>query len=485
MKIIRTILVSLLALMLVAATVLFIFFQTFDADQYFPRMAPKASRALGRTVVLGHMGLGLSLRGITVDAGPVTVADDPGFTTQPFIEVKRVRIGLNWWALIARRKIQITTILLQSPQIHFIINEQGDVNVHSFAQNGVLSGGEEWMLRSARYRHKGQPIGESPLKRAFGLPSRPKEHLNIHSEPSPAASPISIEIRDASISLIDQNPYVPLDIWLEGVDADVKGFSFSAPFVLSFGGCFYRNAPNVHARAQMYFDALRKTFNITNLQLAADLSRLQADRLDGISPGTPGTAVLKNITGKLGLDMGHLDFSPTAGVYADGHITVTDGVLKGFNIIKFLFSRFLGNFIGGNIEALFKRQSQLTAPDTVIQRAVVQFSYRRGTLFIDDFLAQTNIFELNAKGLLMPGWNADMQTVLHLDRNVSEGLIGEFHGLKRLEDTSQRVVINASLKGTIPHLKYKPDKDFRKESRKALMEEGGNILGALLGARGL
>jgi hypothetical protein len=46
-------------------------------------------------------------------------------------------------------------------------------------------------------------------------------------------------------------------------------------------------------------------------------------------------------------------------------------------------------------------------------------------------------------------------------------------------DDSKRITVDASLKGVIPHLKYKPNKDFRKKSKKALIEEGGNILGIL------
>ena len=74
MKIIRIILFSLLALGLIVCAGIFIFFETFDTDQYLPQITKKASIALGRPVSIGGVGLGLSDQGITLDVGPVTIA---------------------------------------------------------------------------------------------------------------------------------------------------------------------------------------------------------------------------------------------------------------------------------------------------------------------------------------------------------------------------------------------------------------------------
>ena len=121
------------------------------------------------------------------------------------------------------------------------------------------------------------------------------------------------------------------------------------------------------------------------------------------------------------------------------------------------------------------------AEDTLIKKAQVKFAYHDKTVFIDDSLVQTNIFELTAKGSMDQEFNMDMQTILHLNEDVSATLVNELGGLKYLMDDSKRIAIGASLKGVIPHLKYKPNKDFKKKSKKALMKEGGNILGVLFG----
>ena len=206
---------------------------------------------------------------------------------------------------------------------------------------------------------------------------------------------------------------MPLDIWLTNINASLNDFSLSKTFRLSF-------------------DASPLVFK-------------------GISPGMPDSPIFKNIRGVVQLNTGRLE----------GDIIITDGVIKNFNIIKIVLSHTLGVFGGmeGNID-------KLGAQDTVIEKAEAEFSFHDKTVFIDDFLIKTNIFEFTAKGSVDQGLNMDMQTMLHLNGDVSAALVNEFDGLKYLMDDSKRIAIDASLKGVIPHLKYKPNKDFRKKSKK-------------------
>jgi hypothetical protein len=474
MKILKIIFFSLLALSLIACTAIFIFFQTFDTDQYLPQIIKKASLALGRPVSIGHVGLGLSSRGITLDAGPVTIADDPGFTTQPFIKIDMVRVSLDLRSLILQRKIYITGILLRSPQIHFIRSQEGNINIRNIGR-AVQSSGDNTAVLAV-------PKGEA-------MPQENDPRSSYRTFPDGRNGTIehikSIKIQDASISFIDQNQTFPIDIWLTGIDASLNDFSLSKPFQLSFDACFYSNTPNVHANTFVSLDLFKRAVQITGLRLDTALSRLDVDWLKGISPEMPESSTLRNIAGNVGLNIVHLDTGTSGGITANGGISITGGVIRNFNIIKTLLSHTLGAFGGkdGNIDNLLNGQlkSKLGADDTTIEKAQAQISFHDKTFFIDDSLVQTNIFELSAKGTVDMGLNMDMQTMLHLNNDVSAALVNELEGLKYLYDDSDRIAIGASLKGVIPHLKYKPNKDFRKKSKRMMIEEGGNILGVLLG----
>jgi hypothetical protein len=419
MKIVRIIFFSLLALSLIACAGIFIFLGTFDTDQYLPQITTKASLVLGRPVSIGHVGLGFSLRGITLDAGPVTIADDLDFTTQPFIKVDRARISFDLRPLIFQREIHVTDILLQSPRIHFIRSLEGNINIRSIGKKSYslpLAPPMAGLVVGKDRKGEEKSKGERPL---FPV-------LNIKS----------IEIQDASISFIDQSQTMPLDIWLSNINANLDDFSLSKPFRLSF-------------------DASPFVFK-------------------GVSPGMPDSPIFKDISGRVQLNMAHWKIgAPGDFEAANGDMIITDGVVKNFNIIKAVLSHTLGIFGGrGYID-------KLGAQDTVIEKAEAKFSFHDKTVFIDDFLIQTNIFEFTAKGSMDQGLNMDMQTILHLNGDISAALVNELDGLKYLMDDSKRITVDASLKGVIPHLKYKPNKDFRKKSKKALIEEGGNILGIL------
>ena len=350
MKIIRIILLSLLALGLIACTGFFIFFQTFDTDQYLSQITRKASLALGRPVSVGHMGLGWSLRGITLDAGPLTIADDPGFTTQPFIKADRVRIILDLRSLILSRKIHITGILLQSPQIHFIRSMQGTLNIQSI---GKLS----------------QSFGNIPevkakqAKQSFPWnmarpPSAPLSFWRAFPGNDAIMDVKSIKIQDAAISFIDQSEAAPLDIWLNAVNASLNDFSLSKPFPISLDACFYSHASNMHADTHVFLDLPKRSVTIRDLRFVADLSGLDIDGLKDISPEEKISSFFKNIAGVVHLNMANLNIGPSEGLAANGDINITGGVIKNFNIIKILFSHTLGVFgdMEGNFDNLFNGQ---------------------------------------------------------------------------------------------------------------------------------
>jgi len=418
MKIVRTIFYSLLALILVLCTAVFIFFQTFNTDQYLTLITDKASLALGRPVSIGGLGLGITWGQITLDAGPLIVGDDKDFTTQPFIKIDKVRLTLDLMSLAFQRKIQITRIILQSPQIHFIRSLEGKFNFQGIDRLNRLNVIPNNNVIPAKV--------EDPVKAVARIQNDNRGQL-----------PINILIQDASISYIDQNQTFPLDIWLKSINANLNNVSLLKPFQLSFEA-----SPLV---------------------------------LKGISLGDPDSPVFKNIAGVVQLNMSHFVTGGPGDLVANGDIIITGGVIKNFNIINTVLSHTLGAFSGMEIK------SKLGSADTFIKRAEVKFSLHDKNVYIDDSLIETDILEFRARGLVDQSLNTDLETSLSLNTVVSAALVNDLKGLRYFNDESNRITINASIKGVAPHLKFKPDKDFRKKSKKALMEEGGNILGVLLG----
>ena len=147
MKIIRIIIIVFIVLSFIVSAGIFTFFRIFDNSHYLSQITQKASLVLGQQISIGHVGLGLSLKGITLDVWPLIFSDDASFSTQPFIKVDRVRLSLDLKTLVLQKKIHITDILFQSPKIHLIRSMEGDINIRSIFQGGQFV-----------YRHPDPPI---------------------------------------------------------------------------------------------------------------------------------------------------------------------------------------------------------------------------------------------------------------------------------------------------------------------------------------
>jgi hypothetical protein len=471
MVIIRIILSCFLALVLITGTAVFIFFQVFDTDQYLPKVTEKASAAVGRPVSIGHLSLGLSTQGFTLDAGPVIIDDDPAFTQQPFIKIDRIRVSFNLGLLLVQHKMHVTGLLLQYPQIHFIRSQEGFLNVQSL---GKAKASKVKTVPAAV-----SVTAVSPLKIPAVLP---KMKISPAVETSDIFSNMDIRIQDGAVSFIDQSQAVPLDIWLNGINARLNGLSLSAPFRLSLEASLYSKEPNVQGNALVSWDASKHVATVSSLGLHIDWAGLDFGRIQGISPNMRDPSMLENITGALQLNMSSLELGAPGDFKANGQLTISNGLIKHLNIVHEVLSHTLGNFgVEINMDRLFKGplKDKLNAPDTVIEKALAQFAVHDKTVFIDNSTVKTNIFEFSAKGSVDVGMNLDMQTVFYFNDDISAGLVEQLDGFKYLMDDSKRISIDASLQGVIPHLKYKPSKAFRKKSKKALMQEGGRILGIL------
>src|SRR6202022_3163157 len=81
---------SILALILVAVLAIPLFL---NADNFRTRIESTLSTSLGRKVTLGK--LDLSVWSGSLVAQNATIADDPAFSTQPFLQASKAKIGIE------------------------------------------------------------------------------------------------------------------------------------------------------------------------------------------------------------------------------------------------------------------------------------------------------------------------------------------------------------------------------------------------------
>ncbi|MGI9102733.1 MAG: AsmA family protein [Terriglobales bacterium] len=100
-----------------------------DADSFRPRIEAQLQSALGRTVKIGHLSLSLLAGGVS--AADISIADDPAFSAQPFLQAKSLDVSVDLPALIFSRALHVQGITLVEPQVALLHNAAGKWNFSS------------------------------------------------------------------------------------------------------------------------------------------------------------------------------------------------------------------------------------------------------------------------------------------------------------------------------------------------------------------
>ncbi len=100
-----------------------------NADSFRPQVQSRLSEALGRQVQIGK--LSLSLISGSVNADELSVADDPKFSSEPFVQAKSLGIGVEVIPLIFSKKLNVTSLVLKEPHINLLQTGSGVWNFSS------------------------------------------------------------------------------------------------------------------------------------------------------------------------------------------------------------------------------------------------------------------------------------------------------------------------------------------------------------------
>jgi len=106
-----------------------------DANEFRPRLESELTKALGREVKVGNLTLAIMAGGVSADV--LSVADDPVFSRSPFVSAKSLNVAVELWPLIFSRKLHVTGITIDQPQIVLLQNAPGDWN---FSKLGAKPG---------------------------------------------------------------------------------------------------------------------------------------------------------------------------------------------------------------------------------------------------------------------------------------------------------------------------------------------------------
>lgn len=112
-----------------------------NADTFRPTVESQLSSALGRNVTLGRLSFSL-LAGSLV-AEDIAIADDPSFSSVPFIQAKKLDVGIEILPFLFHRQVTITRLVIDSPSIQLVQHANGKWNFSSLGGSSTPSAGSQ------------------------------------------------------------------------------------------------------------------------------------------------------------------------------------------------------------------------------------------------------------------------------------------------------------------------------------------------------
>lgn len=251
---------------------IFIFINTFDLNKFLPQLTGQLSRTLGRQVTVDKAGLQLSLKyGIIADIQGISVAENEKFAKEPFLQIGHIHCGVNVLALLTKRQVAITSIVVQSPQLTVIRNEKGDFNYESLIEATKPSEGSK------------APASSHPEKSAEV--AMPELLVN------------SFEINGAKIAFSDRSTKPAMNVAIENINAKVTNFSLTEPFKVQLDASFFAPANNIHIEGASRIDLGLQQVRCDDVHLSFDLGTLDIARMNKDIPSLAPAGLQAGVKG--------------------------------------------------------------------------------------------------------------------------------------------------------------------------------------------
>jgi len=103
-----------------------------DLNRYRDQYLPILEQALDRNIDVKDVRLTL-FPTLGVQLRHVVIADDPAFSSKPFLTIPTLQVSVQWRPLLQRR-IEVKSILVESPIVQVIRSTKGNLNISTIGK---------------------------------------------------------------------------------------------------------------------------------------------------------------------------------------------------------------------------------------------------------------------------------------------------------------------------------------------------------------
>ncbi len=139
-KLTRFVLIAVAAVVLLVVIVAVSLPLFLNADSFRTRIETTLTTSLGRKVTIGKVELSVWSGGLVAEN--VSIADDPHFSSQPFLEAQSIKIRVELLPLVLHREIHIQGFALQSPKIQ-LLRGANAAGKQTWNYSSISSGGSK------------------------------------------------------------------------------------------------------------------------------------------------------------------------------------------------------------------------------------------------------------------------------------------------------------------------------------------------------
>ncbi len=238
-------------------------------NQFRPMIESELSKTLGRNVKVGRLRLSILSGGVS--AAGLSIAEDPAYGSGLFVSAKSVKIGVDLRLFLRRRRLNITSLTIEEPEISLVQSLSGDWNFSKLASNFSLTSVAIKLVKIAGGRASVKLSGcSNPLQLR-------KVEMELRKFSSSSVFPISLNATVAGGGEIRVNGTVgplergdlaltPLDISLKVSKLDLTGSGFVGPVsgiagLISLEGRLRSNTQTLQIAGQLTAEQLKLARN--------------------------------------------------------------------------------------------------------------------------------------------------------------------------------------------------------------------------------
>ncbi|MFA4984671.1 MAG: AsmA family protein [Candidatus Omnitrophota bacterium] len=257
MKILKITIISILILVLLLFLAAAIFLKAFDINRFKPQIISQAQILLNRNVNFQRLSLGFSFtHGIGLKVKGLVIADDPAFQKGDFLFVEEISVGVDILGYLLRRKIDVSSIVIDSPRVTIIRNKDGSINAAT--------------------------IGPAPAAQGA---SKKELAVKPAAQAVPAALFVSaLRVKDARVTYIDRSFEPAVSTEISSLDLSVKKISFADSFPFQAEAAIFSSKQNIRIEGKVKIDLQSGQASILGLNASTDLSMLELNKISSSLP---------------------------------------------------------------------------------------------------------------------------------------------------------------------------------------------------------